>query len=162
MWEGGIRVPGIIEWPARIKKPFVTEVPVGVFDIYPTLTAVADVKDPDKVGPVDGINILPILDGQMKERPRPMGFWQYDESQSSINTNSGPSAWNDNRYKLVKTKPETWELYDITTDPSETKDVSAAHPDILSRMKAELNDWQLSVIRSYNGEDYKTRNSAEH
>ena len=37
MWEGGIRVPAIIEWPARIKIPAVTEVPAGVIDIYPTL-----------------------------------------------------------------------------------------------------------------------------
>ena len=36
----------------------------------------------------------------MKERPKPMGFWQYDESQPTFNANSGPSAWIDNRYKL--------------------------------------------------------------
>ena len=154
MWEGGIRVPGLIEWPARIKKPVVTEVPVGLTDIHLTLVDLLGVDNPNMVGPSDGISILPLLDGKMKERPKPMGFWQYDDRRPQFDTNSGPSAWNDNRYKLVKPKPDTWELYDLVLDPSEKKDVSAEHPEILNRMKAELDTWQRSVIRSFHGNDY--------
>jgi len=99
MWEGGIRVPAVIEWPARIKRAVVTAMPAGVIDIYPTIVEIIGAKVPNQVEPLDGISLLPLIEGRMKERPRPMGFWQYDGS-NPINTNSGPSAWNDNQYKL--------------------------------------------------------------
>ena len=151
MWEGGVRVPGIIEWPNRIKTHRVTEVPVCISDIYPTLMALLDIKDERKTGPIDGINILPLLDGKMKQRPKPLGFWQYDDRSSMFD---GQMAWNDNRYKLVKVAHEQFELYDIQADPSETKNVAAEHPDIVNRFKAELAAWHASVKRSSAGEDY--------
>jgi len=153
MWEGGIRVPGLIEWPSRIKPPVVTEMPAGVIDIYPTIVDIVKVKVPNQVQPLDGISLVPLLDGQMKERPKPMGFWQYAGRMPAINTNSGPSAWSDNRYKLIK-RGLNYELYDLTADLSETTDLAARHPEIVTRMKAELEAWQQSVVRSYHGEDY--------
>jgi arylsulfatase A-like enzyme len=153
MWEGGIRVPAVIEWPAKIKQPVVTEVPAGVIDIYPTLVDILQVQVPNQVEPLDGISLLPLVEGRMPERPRPLGFWQYNGS-ANISTNSGPSAWSDNRYKLVKPAPNRWELYDLTVDRSEQTDVATQYPEIVDRMKAELENWQQSVLRSYRGEDY--------
>jgi arylsulfatase A-like enzyme len=153
MWEGGIRVPAVIEWPAKIKQPVVTEVPAGVIDIYPTLVDILQFKVPNQVQPLDGISLLPLVEGRMQERPQPLGFWQYNGS-ANISTNSGPSAWSDNRYKLVKPAPNRWELYDLTVDRSEQTDVTAQYPEIVERMKAELETWQQSVLRSYHGEDY--------
>jgi len=154
VWEGGIRVPAVIEWPARIKQPVVTEIPAGVVDIYPTIVELLNVSLPNQVLPLDGISLVPLIDGKMKQRPKPMGFWQYDESQPSINTDSGPAAWSDNRYKLVKPEAGQWELYDVTKDLAEEKDLAADLPEIVNRMKAELDAWQQSVIRSYQGQDY--------
>jgi len=154
MWEGGIRVPSVIEWPAGIKRPVATDVPAGVVDIYPTLVDILGVKIPNQVQPLDGISLLPLFDGKMKTRPKPMGFWQYGEDQPTFNTDSGPSAWNDNQYKLVKPAPGKWELYDLAADRSETTDIAGKHPDVLKRMKADLEAWQLSVIRSWHGQDY--------
>ena len=151
--EGGIRVPGLIVWPARIKQPMITEIPAGVMDIFPTIVDLLQIKLEHPV-PLDGISLLPLLDGQMKARPQPLGFWQFDESQPSINTNSGPCAWSDNQYKLIKTCPNHWELYDLTIDRGERYDLAGEHPDVVTRMKAELEAWQLSVIRSYDGKDY--------
>ncbi len=154
MWEGGIRVPAILEWPAKITRPIVTDVPAGVVDIYPTLVDVLQVTMPAQVEPLDGVSLVPLIEGTMQARPIPMGFWQYGEGRPTFDTNSGPSAWSDNRYKLVKPAPETWELYDLVADRAETSDVAKAHPEVLARMKAELEAWQRSVIRSYGGEDY--------
>jgi len=154
MWEGGIRVPGLIEWPARIKRPIVTEVPACTSDIYPTIVELLNVRVPNQVQPLDGISLVPLLEGRMNERPKPIGVWQYDESQPTFNTNSGPSAWNDNRYKLVKLGPNRYELYDVTVDRSEKTNLAVTHPEIVDRMKAELENWQQSVLRSYRGEDY--------
>jgi arylsulfatase A-like enzyme len=152
MWEGGLRVPGIIEWPVRI-KPAVTEIPAGVVDIFPTLVDLLQLKIERSV-PLDGISLLPLMDGQMKQRPQPLGFWQFAGNQQKFTPNSGPSAWTDNQYKLVKTKPDHWELYDLLADRSEKNDIAAAHPEVVNRMKAGMEQWHLSVIRSYDGQDY--------
>ncbi len=152
MWEGGLRVPGIIEWPARI-KPAVTDVPAGVVDIFPTIVDLLQIRCEHPV-PLDGISLLPLIDGKMKQRPQPMGFWQFAGDQQKFTPDSGPSAWTDNQYKLVKTKPDHWELYDVVADRGEKNDLAAAHPEVVARMKTEMEQWHLSVIRSYNGLDY--------
>ena len=151
LWEGGIRVPGLIEWPAYIKRPWATDVPVCTSDIYPTIVDLLDIKIPDQVQPLDGISLMPLLNGKMKERPKPIGFWAHGDDSLE----NGPVAWNDNRYKLHKLPGKKYELYDLTVDVSEKKDIAAQHPEIVSRMKAELEDWQQSVLRSNRGEDYK-------
>jgi len=155
VWEGGIRVPGLIEWPARIRRPFRTDVPACTSDIYPTLVDILNLRVINQVEPLDGISLVPLLDRQMRERPRPIGFWQYDDTRHTMDTDSGPSAWSGNRFKLVKSAPNRWELYDLTNDPSERTDLAATHPEIVVRMKAELENWQQSVLRSFRGEDYK-------
>jgi arylsulfatase A-like enzyme len=76
IYEGGLRVPGIIEWPARIAQPRVTNVPACTFDIYPTLLEIVGVK-PDKQPPLDGISLVPLIDGRMTERQKPLGFWDH-------------------------------------------------------------------------------------
>ena len=149
MWEGGIRVPCVIEWPARIKQPAVTETAAGVVDIYPTLVEIMQAKVPDQVKPLDGISLLPLIDGRMKERPKPLGFWQ-----GYAGTLTGPAAWSDNRYKLAKLGGDKFELYDLTTDLAEEKNLADAQPEIVERMKAGLAEWQQSVLRSFRGEDY--------
>ena len=151
MYEGGIRVPCVIEWPARIQRPVVTEMPAGVVDIYPTLVDLMQAKVPKQVEPLDGISLVPLMDGQMKERPKPMGFWQGYGGNAA-----GPAAWSDNRYKLVKLGGGTNELYDLASDLSEQTNLADRHPEIVNRMKAELETWQESVLRSFHGADYPT------
>jgi len=150
LWEGGIRVPGIIEWPERIKKPAVTDVPVVTSDIYPTIVDLLKIKIPEQIQPIDGISILPLLDGQWKERPKPIGFWHPDGDAVMGNL----SIWMDNRYKLHMLTGDKFELYDLTGDISEKNDIAAQNPEIVNRMKAELETWRESVKRSNAGNDY--------
>ena len=70
-------------------------------------------------------------------------------------------AWNDNRYKLVKPASGNHELYDLTVDPSEKTDLAAKYPEIVNRMKSELENWKQSVQRSGRGEDYKGKLSTQ-
>jgi arylsulfatase A-like enzyme len=74
--EGGLRVPGIIEWPARIPQPRTTAVPACTFDIYPTLLDIVGVK-PEKQPPLDGISLVSLIDGRMEQRSKPLGFWDH-------------------------------------------------------------------------------------
>jgi arylsulfatase A-like enzyme len=76
VWEGGLRVPGIIEWPARIKSPRISDVPAFTSDVYPTLLSIAGVTVPDQPL-LDGIDLTTLIDGTMVSRDRPMGFWNH-------------------------------------------------------------------------------------
>lgn len=73
VYEGGVRVAGVIEWPARITRPRVSDVNSVTSDIFPTLCEIAGQSLPQR--PLDGISLAALLDGRMTERPRPIGFW---------------------------------------------------------------------------------------
>jgi arylsulfatase A-like enzyme len=78
IYEGGLRVPAILEWPTRIKNPRVTNIPCNTSDFYPTLLEIAGVSIKDQ--PVlDGISLVPLISDKIKERHEPMGFWQHLE-----------------------------------------------------------------------------------
>ena len=76
MYEGGVRVPGIIEWPARIPKPRVSGVNPVTSDTLPTICDLLDLPTPKR--PLDGISLKPLIDGEMEERAIPICFWQFD------------------------------------------------------------------------------------
>ncbi|MEN9975288.1 MAG: hypothetical protein RLZZ282_1294 [Verrucomicrobiota bacterium] len=150
LWEGGIRVPGLIEWPAKITKPSVTCVPAVTSDIYPTVMDILKIDLPDQIKPLDGISLVPLFDGKMPRRPSPIGFWHHGE----VTLENGPAAWNDNQYKLYRSATNQYELYDLTHDLSETTDLANKLPEVVTRMSAELDAWLKSVRQSRAGQDY--------
>jgi arylsulfatase A-like enzyme len=150
LWEGGIRVPGIIEWPTRIKAATITQIPACTSDFYPTIVDLLQIHIPNQIQPIDGISLVTLLDGKMSARPSPIGFWHHGKGS----LDSGPAAWSDNQYRLHNRGPDKYELYDLTTDISEKTDLSTNHPEIVTRMKNELKNWQESVRHSIRGEDY--------
>ena len=83
MYQGGIRVPGIIEWPARLAKPAVSDVNSVTSDMLPTLCGLTRTALPDR--PLDGIDLTSVIDGEMNERPKPIGFWSFDASREGKN-----------------------------------------------------------------------------
>ncbi|MBW3599643.1 MAG: sulfatase-like hydrolase/transferase [Planctomycetes bacterium] len=77
IYEGGLRVPCMIEWPARIQKPRASEVPAGTVDIYPTVLELAGVEMEDQVRPLDGVSLVPLIEGAMESCDKPLGFWEH-------------------------------------------------------------------------------------
>jgi len=75
VYEGGLRVPAIIEWPERIPAPRVSSFPCGTVDIYPTLVELIGVDVPNQPRPLDGISLLPLFEKNIERRNRPLGFW---------------------------------------------------------------------------------------
>lgn len=76
LYEGGIRVPTIIEWPSVITKNRITDVPCNTVDIYPTIVDLLGVEIEHQ--PIlDGVSILPLIEGKPFQRTKPMGFWDY-------------------------------------------------------------------------------------
>lgn len=73
IYEGGIRVPAVLEWPERISKRMVSDMPMVSSDVLPTLCSLAGIPLPDR--PIDGLDISPVFEGRMDQRPEPIEFW---------------------------------------------------------------------------------------
>ena len=149
--EGGIRVPGLMEWPAKI-RPGNTTVPAVTSDYLPTLLEIIGAKPADD-RPLDGLSLLPLFRGQMKKRGQPIGF----QSGSQV-------AWVEDQFKLwgrgkgkQLNQLPALKLFDLVADPGEKNDVSAQHPEVLARMARELKAWRASVGVSDRGEDYRVK-----
>ncbi|OHB49730.1 MAG: hypothetical protein A2Y10_05700 [Planctomycetes bacterium GWF2_41_51] len=91
IYDGGLRVPAILEWPKRIKTPRTTDIPCNTSDIYPTIMELIGAK-PDKKLPLDGTSLAPLIDKKMKARPKPMGFWHYPAEVIRISGNEDMSV----------------------------------------------------------------------
>ena len=76
IYEGGLLVPAILEWPARIRRPQTTTMRCNTCDIYPTLLEIAGVTI-DQQPQLDGVSLVPLLEDTERSRKRPMGFWEY-------------------------------------------------------------------------------------
>jgi arylsulfatase A-like enzyme len=148
LYEGGLRVPAMVEWPSVIKEARVTRHPAATMDIFPTLADIVRLP-PEAVGaPCDGVSLRPLFDREIATRAVPIAFRYL-----------GGLALIDNRYKLVsqkftKGKFGPFSLFDLETDPRETKDLAAEQPEVLQRMRDMVMRWNESVEASAAGRDY--------
>jgi arylsulfatase A-like enzyme len=145
VYEGGLRVPGIVEWPAVIKSPRISAYPCGTFDIFPTVAEITRLPASALLQPVDGLSLRPIFTADLKERAKPMGF-----------RHTRRAALIDNRYKIVAAHVEQgpFEIFDLQTDPREQTDLSATQPALAARLRQALATWNASVQASFEGKDY--------
>lgn len=90
VYEGGLLVPALLEWPSRYPKSRVITVPCVTSDIYPTVLEWTGAKA-DRQPPLDGVSLVPLLDGRVERRTRPIGFW--DHTTPGVGTPS--KAWMD-------------------------------------------------------------------
>lgn len=144
VWEGGLRVPGIIEWPAAI-KPRITGYPAATLDIFPTIADLLDLPESTLLRPTDGISLKPLLQSEVTTREKPIPF-RFNEKGALV----------DNDYKIVATNifRNTFELYNLKDDPGETRDISGDKPEVFNRMKSLFMAWNKSVNASVAGKDY--------
>lgn len=77
LWEGGIRVPAIVEWPSTLKEPRITDFPASTVDIFPTVLEMAGISTQEAIHPLDGISLLDMIQGKLQSREKPLGFWAY-------------------------------------------------------------------------------------
>jgi arylsulfatase A-like enzyme len=145
VYEGGLRVPGIIEWPAGIPSPRVTRYPASVLDMVPTLLEITSVTHTDPQRPLDGISLVPLFEKELGNRIKPIPF-----------RHIGRAAWIDNNMKILTHDLSSgeFELYDLDSDPSEANDLSDQSADVHRAMRAQLLQWSQSVDNSFDGKDY--------
>lgn len=159
IYEGGIRVPGIMRWTGMIEPGQVVETPVCGLDLLPTACELAGRPAPSDRA-LDGTSLVSLIEGEEFERTDPL-FWHYyraispprvalrdgdwkivahwdgptiQEKRNSLGRNVSPQA-----NALIKTaKLVRFELYNLSEDIGETTDVAAKHPEILSELKAKV------------------------
>ena len=129
LYEGGMRVPLIAHWPAVIRKPSVTDHVSASWDLLPTFAALLGKPLP---AAVDGLSLLPLLQGRRGQMVHPYLYWEFHEENGRQAVRMG--YWKGVRQQLVKQPDGPIELYDLRNDPSESKDLSASHPDIVARI----------------------------
>ncbi|GAB5405041.1 MAG: sulfatase-like hydrolase/transferase [Aureliella sp.] len=146
LYEGGLRVPGIVHWPARFTSRRVEKHPAGAVDILPTLADLLDLKV-DASRPIDGISLVPVLDGQSSLRPQPMCFHY-----------QGNTAVIDNDMKLIKfvsrKGTERYELFDLGNDRSEESDLADMTTAAKARLISVMDAFETSMKLSIEGKDY--------
>lgn len=155
-WEGGIRVPFAVSWPAELPSGTHFDRPVSTLDVLPTMLAAAGSQwNPPNA--LDGVDLLPHLKGQQSEDPHERLFWR--------RWNTGAVMQGDWKLIRVMEDPLTANrklilplmLFNLSSDVSETTDLADQHPDIVRELSEAMADWEkgLSQPRWRDGRDYK-------
>ena len=146
MYEGGIRVPAIIEWPKRINKARISSYPAGAVDIFPTIADIARLPDSSMIKPVDGLSLVPLMKDEIKTRNKPLLF-----------SSRGRMAVIDNDWKMIsqpKQQGRLIELFNLSKDQNESENLfRPQHPQVIQLRKV-LVEARNSIEKSVQGKDY--------
>ena len=136
-FEGGIRVPFFMRWPAAMPAGANYSQPISHFDIFATAAAAAGVALPtDRV--IDGVNLAPFVRGESSGAPHERLFWRGGDY----------AAVREGDWKLqVTATPKRAMLYNLATDPGEKSDLAAAHPERVERLRALIVEFNKSQAK---------------
>jgi arylsulfatase A-like enzyme len=133
--EGGLRIPSIISWPARIPRGKTSDQVSISMDWMPTLLAAAG-AEPDGAYPTDGMNLLPMLTQNVPPVPRKL-FWRYKSNAQR--------AVRDGDYKFLKILDNRF-LFDVVKDPLERANLKEREADVYHRLVREWYEWNSSML----------------
>ena len=155
VYEGGIRVPFLVRWPDRLAPRKVESLGAHI-DVAPTLLAAAGAAAPTEVK-FDGINLLPLWEGEVSQLPERTYFVQAHRGNEPERYRAFAAV--EQQFKLLQ--PESFrqsppedaalELYDLLADPGEETDLAPDMPEVVERLKAGYDDWfdDVSASRGY-------------
>ena len=127
LYEGGVRVPTIVRWPATVSPGTSSAVLSGFQDWFPTF---ADLSGKPQPPGLDGVSLLPTLIGDPEQQTQhPFLYWEFQEQGGRQAVLKG--QWKAVRNNWIKQPNGPVELYDLSDDPSETNDVADQHPDMV-------------------------------
>lgn len=154
LYEGGIRVPGLLRWPGRTEAGSVEDVPVSSLDLVPTLSAAAGISLPDDRA-YDGVDWSPMLGGEELDREKAL-FWYFLRARGKPKAALRDGPWKivagidlpdlqpdggiteeDRRYAR-EARLSDFALYRLDEKSAESEDLSASEPEIFDRMKVLL------------------------
>lgn len=140
LYEGGLRVPTVVRWPGEVEPGREHAGAASSMDLFPTLLDAAGIRW--EAGRLDGVSLLPVLRGGSLTRDTL--FWHYPHYSNQGGRPGG--AVRQNRWKLIEHFEDgRVELYDLATDPGETRDLSATQAARAAALRASLHRWRASV-----------------
>ncbi|MBU3666546.1 MAG: N-acetylgalactosamine 6-sulfatase (GALNS) [Chthoniobacterales bacterium] len=151
-YEGGIRVPFVLSWPAAVKGGRTFAAPVSSLDIVPTCLAAAGIPQPASPR-LDGINLLPLIDDKAAVAPPERDlFWWWKSGVGRPGGTPPPLgggwAMRSGNWKLLQDSgdnPPPVQLFDLAADPKETTDLAKARPDLVADLKKRFDAWAVEV-----------------
>jgi arylsulfatase A-like enzyme len=136
LWEGGIRVPGVVRWPGKVPAGRTSSEIIHMTDVLPTFLAAAGAGG-EASGKVDGRNMLPVWMGQQKAPERTL-FWEWRvEGTRQLAAMRGD-------FKLVITGGNRPELFNVETDPGERRSIIADYPELAKELQDGLAAWMAT------------------
>jgi len=144
VFEGGIRVPMIARWPGRIEAGSTTDHVSAFWDVLPTIAEITGAKVPEGI---DGQSFLPALTGLEQEADAPL-YWEYHAFGGMQAVRMG--QWKGVRLEIRRQKDSPVMLYDLESDPTESIDVSADHPDVVAQIREVMDARSPSHLDRWN------------
>ena len=134
--EGGVRVPFLMKWPGKLKPNTTYTKPISTFDLLPTFFKAAG-GNTNNLKDIDGVDLLPYINGQNTERPHETLFWKRDAR----------AAMRKGDWKLIRFPDRPAELFYLPDDEAELNNLSAAEPKRYLEMYKELFAWETTLER---------------
>lgn len=138
LYEGGIRVPYVLQWPGTVPAGQRFEHAVSSLDIVPTALAATGAEDNTKL---DGVNLLPYLKGERQGPPHESLVWR---SGPNAAVRAGP-------WKLLISESGIERLYDVEEDLDESEDLASKHPEEVERLKQIFKQWSMDKVKPREG-----------
>lgn len=168
-FEGGPRVPAIMRWPGHIAPGSVCERMASTIDILPTIAAIVQATLPEH--PIDGVSILPLLEGDDDANPRNVLLFYYGGELRGVREGRWKRVYEHRTRSYVGVEPGNDglpgpyahpvvpdALYDLETDVGETTDVAADHPDVVARLDAIADEARRALgdrLTGWEGEEVR-------
>ncbi len=140
MYDGGIRVPLAVRWPAKLPAGKVYDKTVSALDIFATAVAVADASEYcDPAKPLDGVDLVGYLTGERDDPPHDALYWRQ--------ANRNIRALRQGNTKLTQPKKATEAmLFDLATDIGESQDLASGNPGQVKRLDTLWQHWNEQLV----------------
>ncbi|MDP6929584.1 MAG: sulfatase-like hydrolase/transferase [Planctomycetota bacterium] len=134
LFEGGTRIPLLMQWPRVLAKDTVYREPVHSLDLLPTVVAATNAKLPTAA--IDGIDLVPYLKQTRQGPPHEFLFWRNGPETRAVRSG---------KWKLIRSVQGSAWLYDLSTDIGETKNLATQQPAILKWLDGALSTWSAGL-----------------
>jgi len=134
VYEGGVRVPFLMQWKGKLDKGSIYRQPVISLDVLPTMIAAAGGRI-DPAWNLDGVDLMPFITGKNRQRPHQTLYWRF----------GARSAIRKDDLKLVQGETASPELFDLAKDIGESADLASAQPDRVRELQRDFDAWNSQL-----------------